>query len=187
MPSICSPPTQAQLRGACNRFFTALATDASALNLLSYFSTTQEVAVQHYPASCPHPHTSLLRGSNAIRSYFDLLATHWTRSNLVQHSVSPDPATRSVVVKASVVWTWKQSGHKWKEEFICTLMFDDSLQIVSLTVRTESGPGTCVMRAVDPQSKFVERPSIQIAVSATVPDISILLTPMTDVPYYSQM
>ncbi|KAF9465340.1 hypothetical protein BDZ94DRAFT_1126114, partial [Collybia nuda] len=144
-----SPPTHGQLRGACTQFFNALATDASALNLLSYFSTSQEVAVQHYPASCPHPHTSLLRGSNAIRSYFDLLATHWTRSNLVQHSITPDPTTRSVVVKASVVWTWKQSGHKWKEEFVCTLTFDDALQIVSLTVRTESGPGTCVMRAVD--------------------------------------
>lgn len=164
MPSISSPLTASQLSRAC-KFFNALASNASSPVLLSHFSTSQEVTVQHYPAACPNPRSSLLRGPNAIRSYFDLLATHWTRSNLVQHSIVSDPDARTVVTNASVTWKWRKSGHQWTEDFLCTLTFDDALQIVSLTVRTDSGPTTCVMRAVDPLLKtVVERPWIPVAV-----------------------
>jgi hypothetical protein len=51
------------------------------------------------------------------------------------------------------VWTWKRSGRSWREDFTCTLVFEDSdpaaLRILSFMVITESAPGTCVMHAVD--------------------------------------
>lgn len=150
MPS--PSPSQQQLLAAASSFLVALASNTHPLALLTHFSTTNPVSVQHYPATCPNPRGSLLRGTNAVRSYFDLLATHWTRSALQQHSFTADVPERTVVLVASVVWTWKRSGRSWVEDFTCTLVFDDAAKIVSLTVRTDSGPGTCVLRAVDAAS-----------------------------------
>lgn len=144
-------PSSEQLIAACNNFFAALSNETPPLALLHHFSTTHPITIQHCPANCPHATSSVVKGPNAVRSYFDLLATHWTRSNLTSHAVSADPITRRVLVKGSVIWTWKRSRRSWKEDFSCTLVFDDSeaLKISNFTVLTESGPGTCVMRAVD--------------------------------------
>jgi hypothetical protein len=146
-------PTSDQLISACTQFLSAVSNNTSPLSLLSYFSTTHPITIQHCPALCTNPRSFLLRGPNAVRSYFDILATHWTRSKLTTHTVFPDPAHARVVVKGSVVWTWRRSGRSWQEDFTCTLVFEDSdpeaLRILSFMIITESGPGTCIMRAVD--------------------------------------
>jgi hypothetical protein len=182
-------PTSEQLIDACNCFFTALSNNTPPLALLHHFSTTHPVSIQHCPARCPHPHASILRGPNAVRSYFDILATHWTRSNLTSHAVSADPMTRRVVVTGSVIWTWKRSGRSWQEDFTCTLAFDDSdaLKITNFIVLTESGPGTCVLRAIDPDPD-VGAHVIKVAVcfysslsysSADTLDLSDVITPIS--------
>ncbi|KIM40946.1 hypothetical protein M413DRAFT_445721 [Hebeloma cylindrosporum] len=139
-----------QLRASSESFFAAFASNKPPIKMLCYFSTTSPVIIQHAPESCPHPQTSRLIGSNAIRSYFDLLATHWTRSNARTRAPTQiDERNRRVVVFASIDWAWKKSGRKWTEDFTWTLDFDESLNIVSFVIRTVSGPGTCVMRAID--------------------------------------
>lgn len=153
-----------QLLAVSDAFFVALATNTPPLRLLSYFSTTHPVVIQHAPSSCPNPRSSRLSGLNAIRSYFDILATHWTRTNMHRHSIRADPALRRVVVSASVTWMWKKSGRKWNEDFTCTLDYDEGLKIVSFIVTTESGTSTCVMRAVDAEPVLHEKSSIQVSV-----------------------
>jgi hypothetical protein len=133
-------------------FFQALAANQPPLKLLAFFSTTSPVSIQHAPRSCPHPHASRLHGLNAIRSYFDLLATHWERKAIQLHSQVVSKGSRSVTTTASVTWRWKKSGRTWNEDFTCTLEFDDHLKICNFLVTTESSPSTCVMRAVDPDS-----------------------------------
>ncbi|TFK71272.1 hypothetical protein BDN72DRAFT_469281 [Pluteus cervinus] len=155
--SAASATTQ-QLLSSTNSFFNALSNNTSPITLLSYFSTTRLVSLQHAPATCPHPHTSRLTGLNAIRSYFDLLATHWTRTDMRIHSAQVDSSAKQVVVAASVTWMWKKSRKSFTEDFTCTLQFDDNQKIVDFLVCTNSGPGTCVMRAVDaePQTSLTK-------------------------------
>jgi len=139
-----------QLGTSSESFFAAFASNKPPIEMLCYFSTTSPVIIQHAPDSCPHPHTSRLIGSNAIRSYFDLLATHWTRSNArFRATTQVDELNRRAVVSASIDWAWRKSGRKWTEDFTWTLDFDENLEIVSFVIRTVSGPGTCVMRAID--------------------------------------
>ncbi|KAF8157952.1 hypothetical protein B0H34DRAFT_706900 [Crassisporium funariophilum] len=149
-----------QLKAASEAFFDAFSSNTTPINLLSYFSTTCPIILQHAPANCPHPHTSRLVGGNALRSYFDLLATHWSRSDAkIRHAPQADADTRSVVLGASITWMWRKSGRKWTEDFTWTLEFDDALKIVSFVARTVSGPGTCVMRAVDHEPAMQDRAS----------------------------
>lgn len=144
-------PTAKQLEVAADALFTDLGTNKPPYVVLSHFSQTQPVVIQHAPASCPHPLSSRLTGINAVRSYFDLLATHWTRSDPRRLSLIAYEETAQVVVIASVKWTWKASGKSWREDFTCTLDFDDNAKVTSFIMQTDSGPGTCVMRAVDPE------------------------------------
>ncbi|KAF5361088.1 hypothetical protein D9756_005114 [Leucocoprinus leucothites] len=141
------------LLSTTDSFFRALAANQPPLKLLSYFSTTNPVSIQHAPRTCPNPHTSRLHGLNAIRSYFDLLATHWERVAITQHSRNVvSSSSRAVTTSASVTWRWKKSGRSWNEDFTCTLEFDDHSKITHFVVVTESGPSTCIMRAVDTDS-----------------------------------
>ncbi|KAJ7490556.1 hypothetical protein FB451DRAFT_621919 [Mycena latifolia] len=142
-----SPSTQ-QLLFAAEVLFLDLGASTPSDILVTHFSSTNDVVIQHAPALCPHPHTSRVTGLNAVRSYFDLLATHWMRSNSEVHAKTVVDAYR-VAVTASVQWTWRLSGRSWREEFLCTLEYDDHLKIVAMIVETNSPPGTCVMRAVD--------------------------------------
>lgn len=109
-------------------------------------------------------------GSNAIRSYFDLLATHWTRSNArIRATTQIDEPNRRVVVSASVDWAWRKSGRKWTEDFTWTLDFDENLEIISFIIRTVSGPGTCIMRAIDIDAEpyvLPEKYTLQASVSS---------------------
>lgn len=148
--SFVSPTSREQLLTVTDNFLNAFADNQThPISLLTFFSTSSPVTIQHYPSSCPHPQSSLLCGQNAVRSYFDLLATHWTRSGLRHHIIDVDPSTRIVLLDGSITWKWNQSGRSWVEEFRITLAFDEMLSIVSFSVRTLSGPGTCVMRAKD--------------------------------------
>lgn len=170
-----------QLRASSESFFDAFASNKPSIKMLCYFSTTSPVIIQHTPDSCPHPHTSRLVGSNAIRSYFDLLATHWTRSNARTRATTQiDGPNRRVIVSASIDWAWRKSGRKWTEDFTWTLDFDESLEIVSFVIRTVSGPGTCVMRAIDIDAEpdvFSEKHTLQASVSSLVWRYIILLIP----------
>ncbi|KAG5734058.1 hypothetical protein E4T56_gene15501 [Termitomyces sp. T112] len=145
-----STPTREQLLAVTNRYLTAFANDKThPLYLLAFFSTTSPVTIQHYPSSSPHPQASILRGPNAVRSYFDLIATHWTRSPVSHRIIDADPFTRTVIFEGSITWKWKKSGRSWIEDFTCTLAFDELLKIVSYVVRTDSASKTCLMRAKD--------------------------------------
>ena len=156
-----SGPSRAQLLESTRRFLQALSTSTPPLALLTHFSTTSQISILHYPSTCPHPSSSLLLGPNAIRSYFDLLATHWTRSNLsAPHNlIHADPDTRTVTLAGSSIrWTWRANGRSWTEEFTCILGFDEFAKITRFEVRTESEPGTCVMCAVDRDSQEAPTP-----------------------------
>ncbi|KXN82342.1 hypothetical protein AN958_02672 [Leucoagaricus sp. SymC.cos] len=150
---------ESQLLATTDAFFKALAANQPPLKLLGFFSTANPVSVQHVPRTCPHPHTSRLHGLNAVRSYFDLLATHWERSAITQHSRNVTSSSRTVTTTASVTWRWKKSGRMWNEDFTCALEFDDHLKICHFLVTTESGPSTCVMRATDADSPTTRSPT----------------------------
>ncbi|KAJ7845426.1 hypothetical protein B0H14DRAFT_3455057 [Mycena olivaceomarginata] len=142
------PPSRKQLLFAAEVLFLDLSANTSSNILVAHFSSSNEVVIQHAPILCPHPHTSRLSGLNAVRSYFDLIATTWLRSDMKVHMqtvVEPN----QVAVNASVRWTWRSSGRSWTEDFLCTLEYDDSLKVVGMIVETNSAPGTCIMRAVD--------------------------------------
>ncbi|KAJ7069322.1 hypothetical protein C8F01DRAFT_1015128 [Mycena amicta] len=143
-------PTQKQLLFAADALFLDLAANASTKIILSHFSSTHELTIQHAPASCPHPEGSRLTGLNAVRSYFDLVATHWERADMAveSQSVLAHPE-RTVAVRGSVRWIWRLSRHEWVEKFVCLLEYDDNLKVAGMMVQTTSAPGTCVMRAVD--------------------------------------
>ncbi|KAF7314770.1 hypothetical protein MKEN_00951100 [Mycena kentingensis (nom. inval.)] len=158
MPS-SSRPTQKQLLFAADALFLDIAANAPTKILLSHFSSTQELVIRHQPApyttpcglfqatSQSPPHT----GINAVRSYFDLLATHWERSDLeiVDGSLRADVPARTVHLRASVEWIWRLSRRAWVEEFACMLVYDENLKVVRMDVETTSGKETCVMCAVD--------------------------------------
>ncbi|KAJ7606573.1 hypothetical protein DFH06DRAFT_240254 [Mycena polygramma] len=141
-------PSHQQLLFAAEVLFLDLSETTPTSILIGHFSASSEVVIQHTPALCPHPFTSRVTGLNAVRSYFDLLATHWTRSDGQIHTRTV-VGTYQVAVNASVRWTWRCSGRSWREDFLCTLEYDDNLKIVSMIIATNSPPGTCVMRAVD--------------------------------------
>jgi hypothetical protein len=141
-------PSHQQLLFAAEVLFLDLSASTPSNILVAHFSSTKEVVIQHTPALCPHPYTSRVTGLNAVRSYFDLLATHWLRSDTKIHSRIV-VETNQVAVNASVQWTWRSSGRSWREDFLCTLDYDDQLKIIGMIVQTNSAPGTCVMRAVD--------------------------------------
>ncbi|KAJ7364904.1 hypothetical protein DFH08DRAFT_840271, partial [Mycena albidolilacea] len=133
---------------AAEVLFLDLSTNIPSNILTAHFSSSNELVIQHAPILCPHPHTSRLTGLNAVRSYFDLIATTWLRSDMKVHMrtvVEPN----QVAVNASVRWTWRSSDRSWTEDFLCTLEYDDSLKVVGMIVETNSAPGTCIMRAVD--------------------------------------
>ncbi|EAU86317.2 hypothetical protein CC1G_08041 [Coprinopsis cinerea okayama7 len=144
------PSLEEQLLSATNAFLKALACNLSPLRLLSFFSSSSPVTLQHAQARCPHAQTSRFTGLNAVRSYFDLLTAHWTRSAMQIHS-RPwlDVQKRRIVIDASVTWMWRSSGRTWTEDFICTIDYDDAFKIVSFVVETESPPETCIMTAKD--------------------------------------
>ena len=139
-------PTGPQLLAATHAFLADIAAETSSVCLLSHFSTTQQVSFNHSPEENG---TNSLTGLNAVRSYFDLLATHWTRHDVKEHHIAVYPEFQRVILKASVRWVWKASGRGWREEFTCTIDYDDHVKVKRLAVRTDSPPSTCVMRAVD--------------------------------------
>lgn len=145
------PVSAKRLAFAADALFTDLGANSPPYIVLSHFSRAYPVVIQHAPITCPLAASTMLTGINAVRSYFDLLATHWNRSDPQRHSLVVHEDTRQVVVTASVTWTWKASGKSWREDFTCTLGFDENCKVISFVMKTTSGPGTCVMRAVDPE------------------------------------
>lgn len=138
--------TRQQLRDAADELFADMAAGIPPLVLISHFSTTQMVFFEHSPINA---YNFPLTGLNAVRSYFDLLATHWTRHDMQKHECCVYFESKQVIVRASVRWKWKISGNTWQEDFTCTLDFDDHLKVKSFVIKTSSAENTCVMRAVD--------------------------------------
>ena len=136
-----------ELRCAAEAFFADVAANTPARHILSHFSTTAPIAFAHAPAHLQH--TFPIAGLNAVRSYFDLIATHFTRKAMTKHEQHIDPEHARVVVRASIQWQWKRSGRSWTEDFILTLDYDDNLKVTSFVISTESDDSTCVMWAVD--------------------------------------
>lgn len=58
-------------------------------------------------------------------------------------------AESKVVMKANVRWTWRVSKRSWREEFTCTLHFDENKKIKSFVIKTDPPKASCVMHAVD--------------------------------------
>jgi hypothetical protein len=139
-----------ELCSTTDAFLEALCANLSSCRLLPFFSTTNPVVIQHAPACSPYPHSSRLTGLNAVRSYFDILATHWVRVHMQIHGPPRvETHSRRVSVGASITWMWRRSGRRWTEDFTCAIDFDDNLKIVSFIVRTDSSPETCIMVAKD--------------------------------------
>ncbi|KAF8628698.1 hypothetical protein AX15_003756 [Amanita polypyramis BW_CC] len=139
-----------RLLDAATAFFADFSKNAAPACLLTYFSTTQPIAIQHAPAFFPDGRASRMSGANAIRSYFDLITAHFTRAPLVIKTIEADTNNSAITVDASIVWTWRRSHRRWREDLICTIRFDEAFKIVSLNLETVSEPETCVMHAVDP-------------------------------------
>lgn len=148
-------PLAKQMCFAVDAFRDALCTERSSSQLLEFFSTSQEPVIQHTPANCSNPLGSRLTGLNAVRSYFDIQATHWRRDHIgVRGLPQLDLEQRTMVLDASVVWVWRCSRRRWTEDVNCTITLDDDMKIVSFVIRTESGPESCVWLAKD-----VDRPA----------------------------
>ncbi|KAK7462351.1 hypothetical protein VKT23_007951 [Stygiomarasmius scandens] len=164
-------PSSESLRIAANALFTDIFSNIPSSTLLTHFSRTHPVTIQHAPAGDPHPQSSRLTGLNAVRSYFDLLSTHWHKGETKIHSiqiVTPSSPGISngriatlpcVVLTASVQWKWKCSGNSWQEDFTCVLEYDDLVKVTSFVVHTDSLPETCVLRAIDP---VLERSGVRV-------------------------
>jgi hypothetical protein len=119
-------PTSDQLQAAGDKLFADIAASTSPLLLLSHFSDTEIVVIDHAHIDA-HPAPNV--GLNAVRSYFDILTTHWSRSNLERHETFIRPESHQVICRASVWWTWRSSGRKFKEEFTVTVDWDDQLKV----------------------------------------------------------
>lgn len=72
MLSAYRPPIPAIIEG----FFDDIIAQKSPETLLSYFSTTHEIFVQHDHVDNPNPYPIV--GRHAVRSYFDLLGELYT-------------------------------------------------------------------------------------------------------------
>lgn len=140
-------PTREQLVVATNDLLAAIVSHTPPLRLLSHFSRTELVVIDHTPINSPHAYPAT--GLNAVRSYFDLLSTHWICESFERHEMHVFPEAQQVVAKASVVWAWRHSGKSWREDFTCTFDFDDQLKVKRFVIRTTSSPRTCVMMAND--------------------------------------
>ena len=139
------------LQSAADALFAELARSDSSTALLSYFSRTEIVNLSVASGFNGEPPLHLT-GLNGVRSYFDLVATHWKRSKMRLHHRHVCPDALRVVLSASVTWTWKESGKSWREDFTCTLDYDDQILVKGFAIQTESGQQTCLMFAVDPDS-----------------------------------
>ncbi|KAH0577983.1 hypothetical protein H2248_007034 [Termitomyces sp. 'cryptogamus'] len=140
-----STPTREQLLAVTNRYLTAFANDKN--THFTCWPSSPQLLQSPYSTIHPAPHIPkhlILRGPNAVRSYFDLIATHWTRSPVSHRIIDADPFTRTVIFEGSITWKWKKSGRSWIEDFTCTLAFDELLKIVSYVVRTDSASKTCL-------------------------------------------
>lgn len=139
---------QAPLQSAAESLFADIAAEIPAKTLLlSHFSTTQCVSLQHDYMHSPTPFAFI--GVHAVRSYFDLLTLHWMRDDMRFHDCIVHADKSQVVIKASVRWTWRMSRRSWLEEFTCTLGFDENLKVKSYIVETNSTEDSCVMLAID--------------------------------------
>lgn len=146
MPS----PSAAQLTLAAEKLLFDISTNAPASRLLNHFSTTHNVVLQHSFSTCATPQAYRFTGLTAVRSYFDLLATHYERACVGQQIALVSEAGGRVIVDGSTKWTWKRSRREWQEDYRVYVDFDAALKVVSYVVVTTSPEGTCVMRAVDP-------------------------------------
>ncbi|TRM60601.1 hypothetical protein BD626DRAFT_127019 [Schizophyllum amplum] len=145
-----NPDTEADLLSALSALLADLAGDAPAAQLVAHFSTLHEPQIQHAPAACPLAQRGLsrLRGLNAVRSYFDLLATHFERAGVAEvRRMWADPTRRAATAQVETKWRWRASGRKFEEELDMELVFDEQMKIVSFVVATTGG--TCMMNAVD--------------------------------------
>jgi hypothetical protein len=168
--------TKDDLLGSAKRLFSDLASNAGSTALLSHFSSNHQITLRHcatedmvdgqgnnatFPLTStrsPCTSTYVLTGHNAVRSYFDMICTHWTRSRVEVHHTSyslPKYPNRppQVVIDFSITWTWNRSGHSWTEDCTMTIDFDDSAKMVNMLCQTTSGRETCVMHATDPRQQ----------------------------------
>lgn len=65
------------------------------------------------------------------------------------HEYTVDADNQRVVAKASIQWTWRRSKKSWREEFTCTLDFDDWLRVSTFVVESNPPENSCVMLAVE--------------------------------------
>ena len=134
------------LQSAAESLFEDIAKQRPSSVILSHFSTTQSVILQHDYIYSKAPYQFV--GLHAVRSYFDLLSLHWTRDNM-HHKCDVRADKLQVVVTASVQWTWRVSRKSWREDFTCTLDFDELLKVKGFVVASNAPEAFCVMRAVD--------------------------------------
>ncbi|KAL1705242.1 hypothetical protein EV121DRAFT_279799 [Schizophyllum commune] len=99
-----------------------LARGAPTATLLAHFSTLHEPILQHAPAGCPLRGgiESRMRGLNAVRSYFDLLATHFNFHGMEEDvdikRVWAEPCRRAAKAQVHARWRWRTRGQSGGRE-----------------------------------------------------------------------
>jgi len=135
------------LQSAAESLLADIAAQKAPNVLLSHFSSTHNVTLQH-----DYIHNTVtysFAGLHAVRSYFDLLSLHWMRDDMRFHDCHVYADKSQVVVKASVQWTWRVSKRSWRENFTCTLDFDERLKVKRFIVVSNPPEESCVMLAID--------------------------------------
>jgi hypothetical protein len=140
-------PDKTPLRLAASSLLADIAAQKPSVDLLSHFSTTQPIVLQHDCVDSINPCT--FSGPHAVRSYFDLLALHWTRDDVQLHECTIDEDNRRVVATATTQWRWRVSGESWREDFTCTLDFDERLKVTGFIVHSSPPETNCIMHATD--------------------------------------
>ncbi|KAL1745000.1 hypothetical protein HDZ31DRAFT_82263 [Schizophyllum fasciatum] len=144
-----------------------LARGAPTATILAYFSALHEPVIQHAPARGPSRASpeSRMYGLNAVRSYFDLLATHFDLQGMEEdvkvRRVWTEPTRRAALAEVHAGWRWRAKGQRgaagcsasgcqrpprgFNEEFELEVVFDEEMKVASFLVATTGG--LCAMEA----------------------------------------
>ncbi|KAI5897024.1 uncharacterized protein SCHCODRAFT_02493357 [Schizophyllum commune H4-8] len=115
-PAPASEDLTAVILATMTTLLADLARGAPTATLLAHFSTLHEPILQHAPAGCPLRGgiESRMRGLNAVRSYFDLLATHFNFHGMEEDvdikRVWAEPVRRAAKAQVHARWRWRTRG-----------------------------------------------------------------------------
>jgi len=137
---------QQHILNAVNALYVeATNTAVQALQITDYFSDTDCPVFRHVPEEDVNTPAGWVYGHDGVRSYFDLLALHWTRQFCVrQSSITVDPVSRTCQFVLDIHWSWRRPGIPgWLEILECNQTYDFAYKIMRAEYITLSGRDTC--------------------------------------------